>query len=44
MRDFISPAQRLSNPQRKWVRDGFKDVAVTAVLCVVFLFLLTQPN
>lgn len=44
MHDLISAKQRLSNPYRKWVREGFKEAMVSLVLGAVFVFLLTQPN
>ena len=44
MRDFIKAQERLSNPLRKWVREGFKDTMVSLFLGLALLVLLTQSN
>lgn len=44
MKDYQTAKERLSNPYRKLLREGVKDTLLVLTCCVIFLFLLTQPN
>lgn len=44
MKDIISARERLPNPYKKWIKEGFKDVLLSTTFCLVFIVILTQFN
>lgn len=44
MNDQITAKERLSNPLKKWVREGVKELALSIVLLISILVVLTQSG
>jgi hypothetical protein len=41
MKDYQTANARLSNPYKKWIKEWFKDAAISLTLVGIFIYLLT---
>lgn len=44
MKDYATANQRLTNPLKRWVSEGAKDIMLTIITAISIYILFTQPG